>query len=193
MGFPLRFTSPCRPRRWLLPALAWLLAGAAAAGAQPRQAQEYEVKAAYLYNFARFTDWPATAFPTQDAPLVVAVLGESPFGSALDALAGKTAKGRPLQVRRARRLDELPGVHLLFIADSERGRLPVILKALAGRPVLTVADVPQFARQGGMIQLVSAEGAVRFEINRDAALRAGLEISSRLLQLATLVGSEAEP
>lgn len=184
--------SPPARRLWSFLGLACLLA-AASASAQPRQAKEYEVKAAYLYNFARFVDWPEAAFPTENAPLVVAVLGESPFGPALDSLVGKTAKGRPLQVRRARRLDELPGVHLLFIADSERQRLSVILAALAGRPVLTVADVPHFARQGGMIQLIAAEGAVRFEINRSAALREGLEISSRLLQLATIVGSEAQP
>lgn len=192
MGFP-HLPLPTRTRRGLPAlglALACLLAAAAPGGraaAQGRQAQEYEVKAAYLYNFAKFVDWPGWAFPDEDAPVVLGVLGENPFGGALDALAGKAVKGRPLAVRRARRLDDLGPVHVLFIADSERARLPVIFEALRGRPVLTVGEMPGFARQGGMINLISAEGSVRFEINRGETLRAGLEVSSKLLRLATLV------
>jgi hypothetical protein len=145
------------------------------------------VKAAYLYNFARFVEWPREALGGPDAPFVVGVLGEDPFGDVLDrTMAGKRIWGHPVTVRRLDDPEDAPRVHLLFVSASERDRLRTIVKA-AGRSTLTVGESDAFAREGGMITFRVDERRVRFQINPARTEQARLKVSSQLLKLATIV------
>jgi len=154
---------------------------------EPQPAPEYAVKAAFLFNIARFVEWPADAFADPASPLVLCVLGEDPFGDALRSLKGKTVSGRPLAIRYATTLEELDRCHLLFVCPSEKPALPKILQAAKGRSILTVGDMEGFARDGGIINLVKEKNHVGIEINLEAAQRTHLKISSKLLALAQIV------
>lgn len=161
--------------------------GGPPAPGQERLADEYEVKAAFLYNLLRFTEWPAEALPPS-TPLAVCVLGGDPFEGALEAaLRDKTVQGRALQTRHLHGAPEARRCQVLFVAASERGRTRAILEALRGAPVLTVGESEGFARVGGVINFVVEGGRLRFEVNPDAAERAGLRLSARVLQLARIV------
>lgn len=181
---------PTSRERRLLGALAVALSSLALVGASPRQSappDEYAVKAAFLYNFAKFVEWPQSAFPELQAPLALCVLGADPFGRELDrAVRGKTAQGRPVVVRRLAGPEVSDLCHVLFVASSERERFAEVLGGVAGRSVLTVGEEDDFARAGGMISFVVRDARVRFAIDLDAAERAGLKLSSRLLDLAEL-------
>lgn len=157
-----------------------------------RVASEYDVKAAFLYNFTKFVEWPAGAFADEKASLRLCVLGENPFGGSLQTLAEEEVAGHRLTVVRSESLSSPEGCHVLFISRSERERLPRILNDVRNAPVLTVADSPGFLEQGGAINFVLDRSKVRFEINRRAAERSGLKISSKLLQLATRVVPASE-
>lgn len=175
-------------RLWigLLGSLLALCAGFASGEDAP--SREYQIKAAFLYNFAKFVGWPAHAFKEARSTMTLCVLGSDPFGAALDqAIAGKTVAGRKMVVARFEGLPHLDVCHILFISPSERDRLAQILDTLTGSSVLTVGDTERFAHQGGMINFYVDENKVRFEINERAAERAGLKISSKLLKLATIV------
>jgi hypothetical protein len=148
-------------------------------------ASEYRVKAAFVYNFAKFVEWPPEAFAYDTAPLVIGIVGEDPFGNAIDQLtSGKTINGRSLTIRRLKRGQDLKACHILFISSSERNRLPEILLSLKGASVLTIADMDHFSQRGGMIGFLTEDDKVRFEINAQAANWARLRISSKLLTLA---------
>ncbi len=181
---------PALPRRVaLLPALVACLLLALDASAQAPIA-EYEAKAEFLERFTRFIEWPAEALPEDPAaPFVLGVLGRDPFGRYLDQMAAsRRIKGRPVQVRRWDSLDEVRGCHLLFIASSEKRDLARIVARLGARPVLTVADTPGFADSGVLINLVSEDERIGFEINEAAVRRSGLSFSSKLLRMARRVG-----
>jgi hypothetical protein len=149
--------------------------------------RERLIKAAFLFNFARFTKWPAGAFEEPRSPLRFCVLGEDPFGSALDALAGKTVHGRRLAISRLAAVGEAASCHLLFVSASEDRRLVDILATVYGSPTLTVADITDFARFGGVITLTTVANRIRFDVNLVAAHRVGLRFSSRFLSLARIV------
>lgn len=162
-----------------------LATGLLSSPVQAQTSNEYQVKAAFLYNFAKFVDWPAEAFGGSSAPLVIGVVGDDPFGAALEqAINGKTISGRPLAVRRLKWGQDLRSCHILFIGSSERKRLPQILQSLSGASVLTVGDMRQFNQQGGIINFILEASKVRFEINSRGADQARLRISSKLLALA---------
>jgi YfiR/HmsC-like len=162
-----------------------LLAGVLSSQAQAQASNEYQVKAAFLYNFAKFVDWPGEAFSSGSAPIVICVIGDDPFGGALDqAISGKTIGGRQLTAWRMKWGQDLRSCHILFISSSERQHLPQIIQSVRGSSVLTVGDVGQFNQQGGMIKFVLVANRVRFEINGWMAEEARLKISSKLLALA---------
>jgi hypothetical protein len=161
--------------------------GASKAFAQTSSPGEYLVKAAFLYNFAKFVDWPSSAFKNDSAPLTLCILGRDPFGEALDSLKDKTVKGRALVVRRSSRVEDVDECHMLFISPSEKGDLKQILSTLKNSAILTVSELEGFGSMEGMINFVMAEKKVQFEINPDAAQRRGLRISSQLLKLARIV------
>ncbi len=157
------------------------------------QAKSLKVKAAYLYNFAKFIEWPDDALGDEEAPFVIGVLGEDPFGQRLDdTVKGKKIGKRPVKIRRLRwskREDraEIKSCQILYISDSERRRLKEIFEAVENRPVLLVADIPGFADDGGMIGLVLEHKRIIFEINCEALEQAKLKASAKLLKLARIV------
>jgi len=173
---------------------AWLRRGAACAllcaslSAQVQDAppSEYQVKAAFLYNFGRFVEWPPQ--PRPPSAFTICVLGQDPFGPVLDELIkGKTIQDLKVVVRRLERVEDAGDCRILFISSSEDVRLAHILATLHGRSVLTVGEAERFAHRGGMINFRLEGAKVRFEINPDAAGQAGLTISSQLLKLARIV------
>ena len=149
---------------------------------------EYQVKAAFLYSFAKFVQWPADAFADPRAPFVVGVLGDDPFGRILDeTLAGKTVLERPIRVRRYGTAEEAALAQIVFVGASEEPERQRILKALRGRAVLSTGDGEGFAQSGGIVGFTTRDKHVRFEINLSRADEARLKISSQLLKLATIV------
>lgn len=152
------------------------------AGADLGKAGEYQVKAAFLINFINFVEWPHNALPTDT--IIIGVLGRDPSDGAIDALKGKTVKGRQVIVRHYDEPEEARNADLLFICPSGKRALPLILKSLRNRPVLTVGDQQGFVRAGVMINMVLVRKKVGFEINLPASQRAGIRISSQLLKLA---------
>lgn len=173
---------PRAPRRSRTRRAALLLALVSLAASAPT---EYEVKAAFLFNFARYTEWPEGAFADAEAPLVFGVLGEDPFGELLDrTVEGKRLHERPIVVKRAARLADLGRVHVLYVSRSEQERLDEILADLARRPVFSVSDLPSFAQDGGIARFVRVNGKVQFGIEARRAEALGLRISSHLLKLA---------
>ncbi len=157
------------------------------------EAKALKVKAAYLYNFAKFIEWPDQASEDDQAPFVIGVLGEDPFGRILDdTVKGKKIAKRPIEIRRLRWSKQedrakLERCHILYISESERHRTDHIISVLEERPLLIVSDIHEFAHSGGMIGFVLEKGRIVFEINREALERARLKASSKLLKLARIV------
>jgi hypothetical protein len=152
---------------------------------------EYPVKAAFLYHFAEFVEWPLSS-PLPPSTITIGVLGRDPFGGVLDkAVLAKMAAGRTFVVRRFAAAALLEPCEILFISSSEMSHLPEILARLQHAPVLTVGEADRFARRGGMIGFYSEDNRVRLEVNRAAAERAGFRFSSKLLAVARLVKPEA--
>jgi hypothetical protein len=152
------------------------------------QSKEYQLKAAFLFNFAQFVKWPPDSFTSPDAPFCIGILGDDPFGSALEeTIQGETVNGHKLTVVRAGSIAELKACQLIFVSRSEEGRVGEIISQLGSKPILTVSDVQSFARAGGDIDFYLADGKIRFEINPKAAGRCGLKISSQLLNLGRIV------
>jgi hypothetical protein len=153
--------------------------------AQEAKPTEYQIKAAFLFNFAKFVQWPQTAFAGETAPFVIGILGENPFHEDLARMIrNKTVDEHPVLVREIRSPPEATNCHILFVSNSEKNRLPEIIKSLKGASVLTVAEMEHFTENGGMIDFILESGKIRFEINNEAAANAGLRISSKLLSLA---------
>ena len=186
---------PFLTRRRLLYAAAAVLAGLTlvrpppSPAAEAEKPTEYEVKSAFLFHFARLTEWPTGAVAAGE-PFVVAVVGHDPFGAALDrVLEGQSVHGRPLLLRRAATPEALPEVpHILFVV-AERAEAARILRHFRDKPVLTVGEMDGFGEMGGMVNFfVTAEGRIRFEINVREAEAKGLRISSQVLKLARIVG-----
>lgn len=170
-----------------------LLAGfaflaASVLSAEEPQPSEYQLKAVFLYNFAKFVEWPQEAFANPSTPFTIGVLGQSPFGDELDrTVRNKTINGHPFAIKYLRAISEVSTCHILFICSSERKRLSDILKAASAGNVLTVAETDRFLQAGGMIRFFMDDKKVRFEINDEAARSAGLRISSKLLGIARRV------
>lgn len=174
--------------------LIWaLVAGAALAGAAvpPAHAQgrslEYPIKAAFLYKFGSFVEWPPEAFASSDAPVNVCVVGRDPFGPVLDrTVRGQTVGARPVAVRRLAAVTPGSGCHIAYLGGSSEQSVSEASRMLADAPVLTVTDNPR-ADGAGAIQFTVRSNRVRFRIDLRAASRSGLSISSKLLNLAVEV------
>ncbi len=162
-------------------------AGPGASIAGSAETTEFQVKAAFVYNFVKFVQWPHDSFPaTGDAPISICVLGQDPLGDALESLKGLTAYGRNLSVRRIAGQGEADRCQVLYLCRSEREAMGNLLKGMKAG-VLTIGDMKSFASAGGIINFVIVDNRVSFEINVDAAERAKLKISSQILKLAKIV------
>ncbi len=167
--------------------LGLLLAMVLPVRAQEVVSTEYQVKAVFLYNFAKFVEWPPAAIV---GPLMICVAGRNPLGTFLEeTVRGETVGGRPIQTRII--LEPEPGCHVMFIPDGAAAG--AYLRASRTSPTLTVGETPSFIAMGGIISFVVDEGKVRFEISPAAAERAQLRISSRLLQLARVPSAAGKP
>ena len=148
---------------------------------------EYQVKAAFLYNFAKFVKWPESAFVDPESPVTICILGKNPIIDALQNLIAKTIRGRRIVISHSKNIRSLKGCHILFVAESEKSRIKHTISKFKGSPVLTVSDVDDFVKAGGMIGMVRVENKIRFHINLVSAQDSGLTISSQLLKLAQSV------
>jgi len=180
------------PRAWLS-IFFFLAAGALAFAPEKVRAQaevpkEYEIKAAFLFHFAQFVEWPSMDFTNANDPFVIGVLGENPFGNALDEIVkGESINGRTLTVQYSRRVDDLKDCQIVFVSKSEKSRLSRILAELNRKNILTVGECDGFAQLGGVMNFYLENDTVHFEINPDAAAREKLKISSLLFRLGKIV------
>lgn len=152
-----------------------------AAGPDPSQ-----VKAAFVYNFVKFTSWPPESLPPNAAALTLCVLGHDPLGTALESLSGKAVNGKVLSVKRIKRREESSGCQMLYVCKSEEKQMDEILRGVKGG-VLTIGEMKNFAFSGGIINFIMVQNRVAFEINVDAAAAGGIRFSSHLLRLAAIV------
>jgi hypothetical protein len=184
---------PCVRLSILLAAvLAFSIGGAPIAQAQQPKASEFQVKAAYLYNFGRFVAWPSQIPAEASDVFKICVLGADPFGSTLDAtLATGTIGGKSVTAKRISRPQDIDSCRILFISTSEERHLKDVLSALDSASVLTVSDIPRFSERGGMIGFVLDGDRVRFDVNLSSAQSARLTLSSELLKVATNVRKDS--
>jgi hypothetical protein len=159
---------------------------------QTSRPNEYQVKAAYIYNFGKFVKWPAVAPANQTGSFTICVLDQDPFGSTLQStLAGETVGGKPVSIRHIEKAQDASVCHILFIGSAQGKDLSGILSALDEEAVLTVSDMPDFSKQGGIIQFVLEGDRIRFEINLEGAEKSHLVFPSELLKVAVAVQKPA--
>lgn len=152
------------------------------------QLPEYDVKAAFLYKFALFIDWPEKAFAETSSSFIFGILGNDPFDKTIDEmLSNKKIKGKSIIIKRYASYKEIDNCHVLFISKSKRHRLKTIFRYLATKPILTVGETPGFADAGGIINFIHQNKNIRFEINNESAQKHHLNISSKLLRLAKII------
>ncbi len=150
--------------------------------------REYQIKALFLFNFSQFIQWPPSAFTNADEPFRIGVLGNDPFDDFLDeTVRGEKVDGHPLVIQRYESVDAVKDCQILFISRSESERMENILADLKGRNILTVGDSEGFVKNGGVVRFVTEENKIHFRINLEAARRANLTISSKVLRLAEIV------
>jgi hypothetical protein len=170
------------------PILVAALLGTVLAASAQAQLDEYRVKAAFLYNFAKFVEWPPQAFKDADSQIAVCIAGDTPVYAQLEsALIGKTAGNRPFALRRVVDAEHAAGCHILFFGLEEGRRTLIILASLKKLGILTVGETAEFIGEGGVIDFKLENGKVRFEISVEAAQQAQIRISSKLLSLAEIV------
>jgi len=191
-GTKARQPNPCP---WLpRTTLAWwsiavLCALVGSAWADESVSKEYQLKAAFLYNFTKFVEWPSQSFANTDSPIVIGVLRGNPFGGELEkAVSGRTVNGRKIVVTEVPSPAAARQTHILFVGAAQDSNLNEVKGALNGIAVLTVGESEAFARQGGIITFTLQNDSLRFAINKDSAQKAGLKISSQLQKLALKSG-----
>ena len=161
--------------------------------AQTPAVAEYRAKANYLANFPSFVEWPTEALPPGNAPFLVCVFGEFSFGTSLAEITrGTTTHDRRLEIRWARKAQELSSCQVLFVSRSEEKKYSQALEAVRGKMVLTVGETPAFLDAGGIFTFIGERGKIQFDVNLAAANKAHLKISSRLLALARRVVNQME-
>ena len=171
-----------------------LLLVATPSAAGTKVTTENDLKAAFLFHFTQFVEWPPEALPHKSTPFTIGILGEDPFGKSLDEIvANESVGGHRLVVRRYQALSQADTCHILFISPSQGKRLESTLAALAHRSILTVGDSKDFAMRSGIIGFVASGKRLRLAINLAAARAAGLRISSKLLRQSQIVGPAQVP
>jgi YfiR/HmsC-like len=162
--------------------------------AQASPSVEYQVKAAFLLNFAKFVEWPSDTFQSEKAPIILCVFRHDPFGSTLDEIIrGKTINNREVSARRINELPDLKACQMVFVSNGEDKRLSEVLNSLRGASALVVGEGENFAEHGGGIQFFLEDNKLRFAVNVDAVQKARLSVSSKLLALARIVHDSGHP
>jgi hypothetical protein len=181
MAFPILLT--------LFLAYAELCASAAQTGEVDTQTKETEakVKVAYVYNFLKFVEWPGQDGNAASAPVRICVVGTDPIRTMLGELSIRKIRERPIQVEHVKGTEALRDCHLAYLTRSEEARMPQILQQIEGLPVLSVSDIPGFARTGGMFGFATEENRVKVEISQRSVRQSGLKVSAKLLEIARLV------
>ncbi len=190
--FDMRIGMPHPLAGWvLLLFFSWAGAAAQTAFAAPEATpppREYEIKAAFIYNFTKFIEWPARSFPDAQSPFVIGVLGETPCAEALEQLVkDRKFNGRTIIVRRIAEAQALGRLQILFVGSAQDVEFGTLLPTIAADPILTVGESTAFASMGGAINFVRQDDKVRFEVNLHSAGQSGVKISAQLLKLATVV------
>jgi len=182
-------SAPSSVRAGISLVLLWLsLTGAPRAQTGPPPSFEHEVTASFVYTVAKFVDWPAAAFGDPGAPLVFGILGDDPIEEPLQrTVAGKSVGGHPVELIRVKEGEDPVHCHVLFVGRSEAAHVDEVIARLGNSSVLTVGEFDHFAQRGGVLRLRLDQNMVRFEVNVDAAERAHLQISSKILKLGTIV------
>ena len=183
---PLHTAPLGKPGRILLLVMLVLLPAGDIQG-QPQAGSEYQVKAAFIYHFARFTQWPEGAFPEPDSPLVLCLIASDPDADILLALGGKAVRDRRLVVRKLTTEADIPGCHILYLATKDAETIRKGLALARDHSILTVGETAGFIRLGGIINFFEREQQLRFAVNLDAAEAANLKFSSQLLMSAEIV------
>ena len=148
---------------------------------------EYKIKAVYLFNFLKFTEWTEVKFLGLGDTIRITILGEDPFGDAFESLEGRTIKGKILQITQISSIQNLEPCHLLYISNSEKDYLEQVFKFVDNSKMLTVGETELFTQLGGIIGFLIEDNTVQFVINLSAADRAGIKFSSQLLQIARII------
>src|SRR5258706_1615574 len=190
-GFPIRPRCEVRKRcRFATFFLSFAALFLTVSWVKAETSREYQIKAAFLFNFSQFTEWPPEAFPDKDSPLIIGVLSAiDPFGGFLDeTVKNEAVQGRRLVVKHFTRLAEMQTCHIPYIGQSESKRLEHLVDDLKAKPVLTVSDITDCASRGLMIGFVNERNKIRFKINASTARAANLSLSSKLLRAAEIVG-----
>ena len=187
-GNPAGFPRSARAGGWLVLAGFFCLGQLVARGAEEPVSKEYQLKAAYLYNFTKFVEWPAPRFADELSPLIIGVLGRNPFGDELDKIVrGRTVNGRAIRVLVITTTEEMRTAHVLFVPAGEETRPEFAAAVVQHLALLTAGESGAFTHGGGVITFTQADDKLRFTINLTSAERAGLKISAQLLKLATAV------
>jgi YfiR/HmsC-like len=148
---------------------------------------EYQLKAAFLYNFAKFVEWPVDTFTDSTTPFTICALGNDPFGSSLDAIAGKTVRDRALVIKRIRSGGAVTGCQILYVSPNELPQVTGLLRIVQKAPMLTVCDLDACAETGLMLNMRMADNRVQLDINLEAVQRTPLKVSSQLIKLTRIV------
>lgn len=163
-----------------------LLVPAPASG-EPISGAEYKVKMGFIYHFIRFTQWPAEAFPAEESPVQFCIVSADPATEILLSLQDREVKGRKIRVNRSAVIEEVDACQVLFIASDDEKVVQPMLDAVKGRDILSIGEIQNFTRMGGIINFFTTRNQLRFEVNLDAAESAGLKFSSQLLMSADIV------
>jgi len=188
----------------------WLATTPGLASAKTNLHREYQIKAAFLYNFTKFVNWPKDKVNDSNTPFIIGILGKDPFGNAFMPVMNKPLKGKKLLIRRFKGYEQLRRLaktdksifekelaalrrcHLIFVCSSEKEHFKKIVSWVRDHPILTVADKQGFLQAGGVIELLMEQNKVRFEVNMQAATRAKITLRSQLLRLARKIHTEAK-
>ena len=148
---------------------------------------EMKIKAAFIYNFFKFVEWPEETLKNRHETISICILGKDKFGEFFDPVRGKDVNGKRLVIKNISSIKDMDDCYILFVSSSERDRLSTIITSLENSSVLTVSDIDDFAGRGGIVCFYKEGGNIKFKINLGAADRAGLKLSSKLLELAKIV------
>jgi hypothetical protein len=164
-----------------------LLAGSILLLSAQTPTREYQVKAAFLFNFTQFIEWPAGSFSSTSAPLVIGIVGKNPFGNYLEeTVSGENVNGHPLVVQQYKTVEDIKNCHILFLNLTDAAKIEQALTGIKSRSVLTVSDGPNFMKQGGMVRFFTRKNKIQFQVNTELTKAANLSISSKLLRLAEI-------